>query len=326
MKFWIWGAIATLGAILLSWGVSLRPASEAIELLQVNSQFLRDHLSALASERYTDADLAKTRTYLTRQLNQVGYTVEEQQFDLQGVRGINLIGTRPGNDPAAGTLLVGAHYDSVQGSPGADDNASAIAAALEIARMFAHIPTPTTLKIVFFDREEQQSVGVGLLGSTAFVSEAANLADLKGAVILEMLGYTCDEPGCQRYPNGIELDHRRDTGDFLAAIGDTQHLELLEAFGSVEDSALETESTGSDLPVMTLPVPIGAVIVLPDLFRSDHAPFWFKGIGALMLTDTANFRNPNYHQSSDTVDSLDLVFLTDVTQKVARVLETLLTN
>lgn len=324
-----WAALSALIVVLLGWGFGLHPFSQAGQSLQVNTERLVADLQTLAQERYTEAELADTRSYISRQLNLAGYAVEQQPFELQGVSGSNLIATRPGTDLTAGTFLVGSHYDSVQGSPGADDNASAVAAALEVARLFAHKPTSATLKVVFFDQEEQQPVGEGILGSTAFVLDETNLVGLRGAIVLEMVGYTCDTPGCQQYPEGLELDNRRDIGDFIGVIGDTQHPELLAAFaGPSAESELADglESDADSLPIITLTVPISAAVFLPDLFRSDHAPFWIKGIGAVMVTDTADFRNPNYHQPTDTLASLDIDFLTRVTQKVVLTVETLLNS
>ena len=302
---------------LLIWVGHRSPLSRANQPLRVQADRLVEDLNALEHERYSDGDLAEVRAYISRQLRLAGYDVEPQNFELQGITGVNLVATRPGSDTSAGTLLVGAHYDSVPGSPGADDNASGVAAALEIARLFTNYPTAATLKVVFFDQEEFQPEGEGLVGSSAFVLNDENLAGLEGAVILDMLGYTCSTPGCQQYPEGLELPERRDVGDFIGVIGDAQHPGLLAAFNSDAESAP---------PMIALPVPLSAAVFFPDLFRSDHAPFWVKGIGAVMVTDTADFRNPNYHRATDTVESLDLDFLTHVTQFVVFTVEELLSG
>ncbi|MGD1853135.1 MAG: M28 family peptidase [Leptolyngbyaceae cyanobacterium] len=281
----------------------------------VDGTRLRSHLQTLATERYTDLDLASTRAYLIQQLRDYGYEPMTQPFGADESAGTNLSVVRPGRQ-AARTVLVGAHYDTVAGSPGADDNASAVAAALEIARIFASHPTDKTLQIVFFDQEELQPDGAGLVGSNAFVSESANLNGLESAVILEMLGYACYEPGCQSYPAGLEQAGFPDVGDFVGVIGDADHPDLLATFETADESARPQ--------AVTLPVPIGTLPFVPDLFRSDHVPFWLKGIGAVMVSDTANFRNPNYHQASDSVENLDLNFLEQTAQYVVDRLELLL--
>ncbi|NEP19128.1 MAG: M28 family peptidase [Leptolyngbya sp. SIO4C1] len=274
--------------------------------LTVETARLRSHLQALSYERYAEPDRDTARTYLIETLSTYGYEPAVQPFDGRNGRGVNLIATRPGT--GVGTLLVGAHYDTVEETPGADDNASAVAATLELARLFANISTRRTVQFVLFDQEE-----VGLQGSSAFVANSENLANLQGAVILEMIGYTCAEPGCQQYPPGLPpgLPAR---GTFLGVIGDMEHLALLQAF----------QQQTAALQVLTLPVAAAAIAAQPDLFRSDHVPFWQSGIGAVMVTDTADFRNPHYHQPSDRIDSLDLPFLTTVTQHVANTVQSLL--
>ena len=309
----LWLGLLTLGICIFAFYKG--PSNAQLGELVIDSGQLRSHLQALSSERYTDIALARTRIYLTEQLQAYGYEVVNQTFGSGNSAGTNLSVIRPGTHTPEQKLLVGAHYDSVMGSPGADDNVSAVATALEVARIFADSPTDKTLQIVFFDQEELQPEGAGLLGSNAFVNEPTNLDGLEGAVILEMLGYACYEPGCQTYPPGLEQQNLPTTGDFIGVIGDTDHPDLLATFATDEESVSTTQSV-SALKAVTLPVPIGILPFMPDLFRSDHAPFWLKGIGAVMVSDTANFRNPNYHRDSDTVDSLDIDFLEQTAQYI----------
>lgn len=239
-------------------------------------------LETLSFVRYDEGDRQQARTYITQSLEASGWTVQTQEFD----SGINLYADRPGTESDSGILLVGAHYDSVARSPGADDNATGVATLLEIARLFADVPTPQTLRLAFFDLEEE-----GLLGSEAFVADETLTANLNGAIILEMLGYACDTPGCQRYPDLLPIKPPTDQGNFLAALGDRAHTTLLDAFQSPQ---------GDGAPkVLSLAIPVIAGMA-PDFIRSDHAPFWNQGIGAVLLTDTANFRTPHYHQPTDT--------------------------
>ena len=127
-----------------------------------------------------------------------------------------------------------------------------------------------------------------------------------------MLGYACYEAGCQTYPSGLDPQNLPTVGDFIGVIGDTDHPDLLATFVTDEESAPTAQA--SNFKAVTLPVPIGVLPFMPDLFRSDHVPFWLRGIGAVMVSDTANFRNPNYHRDSDTVDSLDMDFLEQTAQ------------
>jgi Zn-dependent M28 family amino/carboxypeptidase len=164
-----------------------------------------------------------------------------------------------------------------------------------------------TLRLVWFDLEE-----FGLLGSFYHVAQLDR--ELYGAIILEMIGYACDEPGCQQVPSGLAIT-LPDRGDFLGVVGSAETPELLAPFTAIGQASDTDRDRAGHPPVITLAVPT-LMAIAPNLLRSDHVPFWAEGIGALMVTDTANFRNPNYHRSSDTVETIDPVFLTRSTQAV----------
>lgn len=273
---------------------------------KINSKRLLEDLKNLVGERYQEVDRLQTINYINEQLKQAGWQPEERLF----AGGINIFAQRSGTDPTAGAILIAAHYDTVLGSPGADDNATGIATVLEVARLLRSIPTPRTLQIVFFDQEER-----GLHGSLAYTAIAENLKNLRGAIILDMLGFTCHKPGCQSYPPGLPITPPTNTGNFIAAIGDMEHWQMLATF---------RRSTNSDLPpILTLPIPLKG-IVAPDTLRSDHAPFWYKGIGAVLVTDTANLRTPHYHQPSDTINNLDRQFFLGSAQLVVNATKGLL--
>lgn len=268
----------------------------SIESPSISPERLLTDLRALEFERYSPAERAQARHYLSQTLTDAGWSVQRQIFD----GGVNLYAERPGTDPNAGAILVGAHYDSVERSPGIDDNATGVAVVLEVARLLGAIPTPHPLKVALFDLEE-----AGLLGSKAFVNEMEH-GSLDGALIMEMVGYSCDVAGCQQYPDRLPIPQPSDRGDFIAVIGDQGHAQLIAAF----------QPSSSTFPsVFTLAIPILGPII-PDLLRSDHVPFWQTGIGAVMVTDTANFRNPHYHQPTDRVDTIDPDFLNGVAQIV----------
>jgi hypothetical protein len=334
MKRWVWAIALALLILIGSCGIETRPSAVPevspekspttaiappiakpspvpkvvipVPVPQVSAEELQRHVRGLSGERYGEDDRAQVRAYLTETLSTLGWKPELQNFE----GGINVIARRPGSDPGAGRILLTAHYDTVPGSPGADDNASAIAVALETARLLGNRPTPCNLELAFFDLEER-----GLLGSLAFTAEPANLSQLLGVINLEMLGYACYTPGCQKYPENLPIATLPDRGDFIGVVGDQEHLPLLNAFQT---------AAKSDLPsVITLPVPFKGLLT-PDVLRSDHAPFWAKNIGAVMVGDTANFRNPHYHQPSDTPDTLDLSFLTGSAQLVVNATSALL--
>lgn len=261
---------------------------------KVNSQKLFAHVQALNFQRYTETNRDRARNYLTQSLKKFGWSPTLQFFE----GGVNIFAQHKGTDPSAGAILLAAHYDTVPNSPGADDNATGVAVVLEVARLLTR-PTPRTLQIAFFDQEE-----VGLHGSMAFANNKARLENLRGVIVLDMVGFACYTPGCQKYPTGLPLIPPTDKGDFLAAVGDTEHLPLLNAFQSKETNLP---------PVLTLPIPLKGIL-MPDTLRSDHAPFWYQGVGAVLLTDTANLRTPHYHQPSDIPTNIDRSFFTGAAQ------------
>lgn len=273
---------------------------------KISNRQLMAHIKALNFERYEDVSRSQTRDYIINNFKKWGWLPTLQTFEF----GVNLVAEKPGTNPEAGTILLAAHYDTVIGSPGADDNASGIATILEVARLLSKFPTTKTLKIAFFDLEEK-----GLLGSFAFANNPENLTNLQGVIVLDMVGFACHTPGCQQYPPGLPITPPSDKGDFLAVIGDVESPQLLAAFNNKNYSALP--------PVITLPVPLKG-IATPDLLRSDHAPFWMRGIGAVLITDTANFRSPYYHKPTDKPDTIDQEFFTGVAQIVANATATLL--
>ena len=207
-------------------------------------------------------------------------------------------------------MLIGAHFDTVEGSPGADDNASACAVLLEVACHLSGSAGDRPIHFVAFNLEEED-----LLGSRAYAAHLkATGQDILGAIVLECVGYASRVEGSQQKPAGVPAPVPT-VGDFLAVIGNDRAQPLVEAMLAARPSVPE-------LPLVPLIVP-GCGEVLPDTRRSDHAAFWDCGVPALMLTDTANFRNPHYHQPSDTIETLDLDFMAKVARtvmKAARVL------
>lgn len=314
--------------------VSLSSGSTSHESsLEANGDRLLQDVEAIAFDRSDETGRARVRRYLTNQLELTGWNVEAQPYastaasntesntESSASQGINLIATQPGDQrqpsDRLSQLIVGAHYDTVPGSPGADDNGSGVAALLELARIFGDRPISHRLKLVLFDQEE-----IGLRGSRAFVAEhlqsqQGDRPAVVGALILEMLGYTCDRPGCQTYPETLPIEPPSTIGNFLAVVGNVEHPNLVEAF----------EPDAEDGRFLIFPLQVPAFSPgSPDLMRSDHVPFWQNGYGAVMVSDTANFRNPHYHQPSDTADTLSRDFLRYSTTVVARAIARLLSD
>jgi Zn-dependent M28 family amino/carboxypeptidase len=266
------------------------------------------HLRALIGERHpvsSPTALRLAEGYLIEQFEALGLVVSTHPFEALGDTYRNVIGARPASDPLPegnAPLIVAAHYDTVRGSPGADDNASALAVLLEAARCLRSVPLSREVRFIAFSLEEED-----LLGSLAYVASLKkDNQEIGGAIVLECVGYACATEGSQQKPPGVPIAVPT-VGDFLAIVGNTAAAALAAA---VEGAAKESVP---DLKTATLMVP-GNGELLPDTRRSDHAAFWHYGYPAVMLTDTANFRNPNYHASTDTIETLDFGFM----EKVAR--------
>ena len=214
----------------------------------------------------------------------------------------NLEVVLPGQQWPNETIVVGAHYDTVAGSPGADDNASAVAALIEIARGLKDHKPGRTIKLVAFVNEEQPFFFWGDMGSQVYaVAARKRKEDILLMISLEMLGYYRDEPGSQHYPALFENFHP-DTANFIAFVSNINSFFALrraaKAFRHHSDFPLETTSTFG---------------WIPGVSASDHQSFWRQGYRAMMCTDTAFFRNPNYHKPEDTPDTLDYPRLEKVT-------------
>ncbi len=200
-------------------------------------------------------------------------------------------------------ILIGAHYDSVPGSPGADDNASAVAVMLETARILSG-------KNVLFAAWNGEEFG--LRGSRFFVSKSGSPVKFKQVHILEMVGYTDKSPNSQKSP--IPMMETPTVGDFLGVVGNKKEL---------VNKIINTAKSVS-IPVVGMNLPEGLSFhmieqVSPHLLRSDHAPFWEEGVPAVMWTDTSEFRNPNYHKFTDTPDTLDYEFMAEVVKLLVEV-------
>ncbi len=272
---------------------------------------LSAHLRALIAERHplsSPVALQQAEDYLAGQFRLLGLDVSTHSFEALAGTYRNVIGTRSASNPSPESnapLIIAAHYDTVMGSPGADDNASALAVMLEVARCLRDVPLSREVRFIAFCLEEED-----LLGSLAYVSwlRESN-QQIAGAIVLECVGYACAIEGSQRKPPGVPVTVPT-VGDFLAIVGNTASAALAAA---VEGAAKEQVP---DLKTVALTVP-GNGELLPDTRRSDHAAFWHYGYPAVMLTDTADFRNPHYHRPTDRLDTLNLEFMEKVAQAVA---------
>ncbi len=260
------------------------------------------HLGQVVGDR--SPYLASARHFFTQQYIQQEFSrwgqVTGHTFAHQGKTHTNWILNLPGQTPNRPPILVGAHYDSVPGSPGADDNATGVAVLLELARSWAEQPGRSPLRLVAFDLEEW-----GCVGSRHYAAELHQRREPLGLMLsLEMLGYCCHQPHSQAYPTGLERIYPN-RGNYIAQIGPWQSIPTMVG--------LWRGFRAAGVRSQWLPV-INQGRSVPDSRRSDHVAFWDLGYPALLITDTADLRNPHYHQATDTLATLDLDFLTQVCQ------------
>lgn len=276
---------------------------------------IREHIGALEGVRHPVAApeaLERAADYIQASLESLDYAVEPHLFEFAGREYRNIVATRQGSRKPEERLLVIAHYDTVEGSPGADDNASGVAVLLEAARVLEPVNSGRTVQFVAVNLEERQGEGTldeaGLWGSRALVARAVKENwQIAGAIVLEMVGFA-EESIAQATPNGLPIQVP-EQGDFIGVIGNTISGDLVASFVQ----AIRSYRLG--LPVVPLVVPANGE-TLEATRRSDHAPFWDRGYKAIMLTDTAEFRSPHYHQTTDTIETLNLPFAAQVCRAV----------
>lgn len=272
-------------------------------------QNLQRHLEVIVGERNpftTPEKMDEVGQYIADRFEEWGLHPKFIPVLFDELESFNVQAKLPGKNPESPVILIGAHYDSVPDSPGADDNASAVAALLEIGRILSEHPPAGPVILMGFALEEY-----GFIGSQFWADDAVkNDSKPDGMIALEMLGYTDKRPGAQKYPPLVDASQYPDTGDFIAVVGNTNSLELVTSL------SIRMKQAEPELGVETLVVP-GNGEAIREVRRSDHVPFWEAGIPAVMVTDTADFRNPHYHKATDTLDTLDLDFLTDVTKALA---------
>lgn len=278
---------------------------------------LRSHVRALAGEigernlwRY--GALEKAAGYVDGELRGAGFAVSEQGYAADGKWVRNIEAELPGTRPAAGIIVVGAHYDSVYGSPGANDNASGTAAVLELARHFAGRSLPRTVRFVLFVNEEPPFFKTDQMGSLVYARRLRCRGDEVVAMLsLETIGYYSDAPRSQHYPFPLNFFYPS-TGNFVGFVGNTGSRLLVRR-------VIETFRRTTPFPSEGAAVPGG----IPGIDWSDQWSFWHEGYPALMVTDTALYRYHQYHGPRDTPDRLDYERLARVVAGLGRVVETL---
>jgi Zn-dependent M28 family amino/carboxypeptidase len=274
---------------------------------QVLTRRLRTHVERLAGaigERnvFVPEALRQAAGYIEAEWGALGYGVERLEYDVCGIRCANLVATRKGSARCREILLLGAHYDSVIGSPGANDNASGVAALLEISRMFQALEPALTVRFVAFVNEEPPFFWSRQRGSRVYARAARGRGDdIRLMAALETIGCYSSQPGSQRYPPVFRFFYP-DRGNFIGIVSDlrsrTAMRRLATAFRGQSDFPLQTVSTFR---------------FIPGVAWSDHHSFWRQGYPAVMVTDTAFYRYRHYHAPTDTPDKLAYPQLAQVT-------------
>jgi hypothetical protein len=239
--------------------------------------------------------LEQAAQYIEKEFLKVGLDVKEDIFQWEGKTYKNIVAEKRGITSPRRVLILGAHYDTVPGSPGADDNASAIAVLLEIARNIQSISLEMTVRLIAFSLEEYSYAG-----STHYVESLKERAEeILGMISVEMVGFIGPK---QDYPFYLNPKHYPSVGDFIAVIGNEKSKKLLERV------CQSFRAGAPQLPLEFLVVP-GNGEGMEEVRLSDHSPFWDQGVPALMITDTGFLRNPNYHLSSDSAETLNFEFM-----------------
>ena len=327
-KKWLgWGArLAIIPLVILTgiWFMTGMPGStwsgpvpplSAKELLIHDN--LKRHVTALAGqvgERnvWRPEAMAAAAGYIRKTLEDTGYEVNSQPFISRGLTVNNLEAMLPGHGAADEIIVIGAHYDTVAGSPGADDNASGVAALLELARLLAGTTLPRTVRFVAFANEEAPFFYGDEMGSKLYAARAHAQGDrIEAMLSLETMGYFTDQPGSQRYPFPFNYLYP-DTGNFIGFVGNFSSRPLVrQAVGAFRASTA--------FPSEGVAAPSG----MEGIHWSDHWSFWQAGYPAIMVTDTAPFRYPHYHDATDTPEQLDYTGLARVTGGLAEVVAVL---
>ncbi|WP_459555485.1 zinc-binding metallopeptidase family protein [Lacunimicrobium album] len=267
------------------------------------SELLRDHVEHLATtigprSFRVPGSIERTIEYIEGAWKSLGYEVQREVYDALGDQATNLIVEWPGTSKSDEIILLGAHYDTVTTTPGADDNGSAVAVLLEVSRLLKGIQPSRTIRFVAFACEEPPYFNMRAMGSEYHARQCkARGDDIKAMLCLEMVVFFSDEEYSQGLPEGLpEAFYQMipDRGNFLAAVGNMASESLVTSFEIAFRDA-------TSLPLLPVALPESIL----EIQLSDNRSFWNEGYPALMLTDTSFLRNPHYHRATDLPETLD---------------------
>jgi hypothetical protein len=320
------GVALALASLLLAYsvagishaGITQEAGTAEMIDIQATEARLKNHLKALTvaiGERSVriPANLKKTAGYIRDFYERIGVEARLEPYDYDGLEVANVVAEVRFRPNPVNRILIGAHYDSVAGTVGADDNASAVAVQLEIARQVMALKRNKDLDLavvfVSFALEEPPAYGTRFMGSRVYAEQARRRGERIDAMLcLEMVGYTCREPGCQSYPFPLMFFGYPKEGNFIGIVGNFDSRGLTR-------SLYESFRKNPNLPAIKLTVPFNGWI-MPAVRLSDHASFWNEGFQAVMITDSAFYRNPHYHLPTDRMDTLDFRFMAELVESL----------
>jgi Zn-dependent M28 family amino/carboxypeptidase len=283
--------------------------------VHVDEARLRAHVETLSksfsprSYRETD-NLNKCAAYILTHFVHAGAIGERQEFTVEGRTYVNVIG-RFGKEKTR-QIIIGAHYDAVQGTPGADDNASGVAGLIELAYLIGKGDLDKGIELVAYSLEEPPFFGTDMMGSVVHAASIEHFRRIEGVIVLEMIGYYEDRWGSQSYPMPLLNILYPNRGNYIAIVGRTDQREFTRR--------VKTGMKGAtDLPVYSLNAPE----FLPGVDFSDHRNYWGRGFNALMITDTAFYRNKAYHKADDTAERLDFARMAKVVVSIFEAIKSL---
>jgi hypothetical protein len=238
--------------------------------------------------------LNKAADYIRQTLESREYKVSEDTYQVGGKKLRILYATLDGSGNPTEPFVVGAHYDSAQGTPGANDNATGVAAVLELSRILKTDVPGRPIMFVFFPNEEPPYFQTKNMGSLKFAQGFhQGIARFHGMMSIETIGYYSDQPGSQKYPPGVSRMYPN-KGNFIGFVGDTKSRDMVKTAIAEFRLMKHFPAEGTSLPGF-----------IEGIGWSDHWSFWQVGVPAMMVTDTAVFRYPYYHKAGDTPDKVD---------------------
>lgn len=294
----------------------LLAAPESTPLPTVSTERLRadvEHLSIHLAQRHVNQPevLRQAAEYIRAVFDDSNAQTELQTFQVNGTDYHNVIahfGPKSGEP-----IVIGAHYDAEENTMGADDNASGVAGLLALARLFKHQPPAIPVTLVAYTLEEPPNFRTENMGSRHHaLSLAEQSIQPRLVMVLEMIGYFDDTPHSQTYPIGALKWLYPNKGNFIAVVGNFSSMRLVRKIKT-------SMRASTNLPVESINAPTW----LTGIDFSDHASYWQHNMPAVMITDTSFYRNPNYHQASDTADTLDFEKMSQVVQSVYGVVKQL---